>query len=218
MSVSAASTTSIAFIDDHPTVLMGLASMFSEQPGFEVVASGANADEAIMVARANRPEVLFIDLSMPGDVFAAIKEITSQLDSKIVVLTAFSSLETALRAIEAGASGFVPKGSSFDEMLSAVESVLRGDLYLTSQYLGQVVNALSGKRDQDELEKSVRLSVREKQILRGLLHANTNKQIAMTLGLSEQTVKNYMTKLMAKLKVKNRLEMVIAAKNYSNLN
>lgn len=218
MWVSDAKATSIAFVDDHPTILLGFTSMFSDDPGFEVVASGGTADEAVEIARVHEPEILFMDMSMPGDVLAAISEIAGQSQSKVIVVTAFSSVDSALRAIDAGAMGFVPKGSSFDDLFDAIETVKRGDLFITSQYLGQVMNVLRSKRQSEDFQQSVKLSIREKQILRCLLDGNTNKQIASALDLHEQTVKNYMSAIMAKLKARNRLEAVIEARKHSDFN
>lgn len=211
--------TTIAFVDDHPILLRGIADLFAQHPDFEVVGLGGAAVDALALMKDKGPEVLFLDLSMPGDVFAAITEIAHTYPStRIVVFTAFSSVDSALRALDAGAMGFVLKGSTYDELFEAVSAVLRGEMFVTRQYATQVLSGLQQRKRAEELREAVRLSVREKQIVAQLLHARTNREIATTLSLSEKTVKHYMTGLMAKLKARNRLEVVIAAQKTEELN
>lgn len=153
-----------------------------------------------------------MDLSMPGNVFGAITEISrGQFGIKIIVFTAFSSVDSALRALDAGAMGFVLKGSTLAEMYEAIEAVRRGELFITKQYASQVLSGLRNRARQDEIDKAIKLSVREKQILEHLMHARTNREIADSLLLSEKTVKHYMTNLMSKLHARNRVELVIEA-------
>lgn len=206
--------TTIAFVDDHPILLRGIADLFAQHPDFEVVGLGGAAVDALALMKDKGPEVLFLDLSMP-----AITEIAHTYPStRIVVFTAFSSVDSALRALDAGAMGFVLKGSTYDELFEAVSAVLRGEMFVTRQYATQVLSGLQQRKRAEELREAVRLSVREKQIVAQLLHARTNREIATTLSLSEKTVKHYMTGLMAKLKARNRLEVVIAAQKTEELN
>lgn len=200
---------SLAFVDDHPAVLAGMTSIFSEERDFIVLGVGGTAEEATALAAEHRPDVIFIDLSMPGDVVEAIREITTSLpQTKVVVLTAYSSLQSAIKVLDAGAMGFVLKGSSFDDLFEAVKVVLRGELYVTRKYFSEVMALLRAKSvppvDQ------IRLNVREQQIIEHLLEARTNREIAIALSVTEQTVKNYMSALMAKLNARNRVEIVLA--------
>ncbi|WP_421953243.1 response regulator transcription factor [Pelagibacterium sp.] len=214
-----ASRTTVAFVDDHPVVLLGMAELFEEHPDFAVVGLGGEAADALDLMENKSPEILFLDLSMPGDVFAAITEITHKFPStRILVFTAFSSVDSALRALDAGAMGFVLKGSSYDELFEAVSVVQRGEMFVTRQYATQVLNGLQKRKRAEEVRNAVRLSAREKQIVAQLLHARTNREIAATLDLSEKTVKHYMTGLMAKLRARNRLEVVIAAQKTEDFN
>jgi DNA-binding NarL/FixJ family response regulator len=208
----------VAFVDDHPAMLAGLSAMFSETPRFRVLATGGSADDARLIAEQHRPELLFVDLSMPGDVFAVIGSIAKRRPkTRVIVLTAFSGVDSALRALDAGATGFVLKGSSFDDLFDAAETVLRGEMYVTKQYFSQVMSGLRNRNQREGLLKSVKLTVREKQIVRHLLEARTNREIASSLDISEQTVKNYMSGLMSKFHARNRVEVVIAAQKNSSL-
>lgn len=202
----------VAFVDDHPVLLAGMAALFENRPNFQVIATGFSADCSIRIAAEDQPDLLLMDLSMPGRVYEAIATI-SRLHPKIKVLvfTAFSSADAALQALDAGATGFVLKGSTFDELFEAIHAVLRGELYITREYASQVLNGLRNRSNQTDPARAVKLSVRELQILEQLLHARTNREIALTLSISEKTVKHYMTGLMNKLNARNRVQVVLAA-------
>ena len=122
-----------------------------------------------------------MDLSMPGNVFSAIAEISqAKPDVRVVVFTAFSSVDSALRALDAGALGFVLKGTTLTEFFEAIEAVRNGQLFITKQYASQVLSGLRNRTKQDEIDKAAKLSIREKQILEHLLLARTNREIADT--------------------------------------
>jgi two-component system, NarL family, nitrate/nitrite response regulator NarL len=210
--------TSVAFVDDHPVLLEGIVHLFKARTKFDVIGSGCSAMDAVKIAATQAPHVLFMDLSMPGNVFEAIAEIAQKYTSvKVIVFTAFSSVDSALRALDAGAMGFVLKGSTFAELHEAINVVARGELYITQQYASQVMSGLRNRARRDELVKSVKLSVREQQIIQQLMHARTNREIAEVLLISEKTVKHYMTTLMSKMKARNRVELVIEAQRTSVL-
>ncbi|MFN4209696.1 MAG: response regulator transcription factor, partial [Devosia sp.] len=107
----------------------------------------------------------------------------------------------------------VLKGNSFDDLFEAVQSVLRDEVYVTRKYFAEVMALL---RNKSETPESPRLNVREIQIIKHLANARTNREIAQALSVNEQTVKNYMSGLMTKLKARNRVEVVIAAEKYIN--
>jgi DNA-binding NarL/FixJ family response regulator len=203
----------LALVDDHPTLLRGLAAIFGSDPRYEVVATGGSADEAVVIAREARPQILILDLSMPGDVFAAIDTITlSSPTLKVVIFTAFANVDFALRALDAGAHAFVLKGRPSEDLNEAIEFVLRGDLYISPEFSPKLVTGFRNRSRRETLA-TVKLSAREKQLVECLLEAKSNKEIAHTLQLTEKTVKHYMTNLMNKLKVRSRVEVVIAARS-----
>lgn len=203
----------IAFFDDHPMLLRGITSLFHDDARFQVVGSGETADAAFDLARTEQPDVMVMDLSMPGDIFATIGKIVAMAkNTRIIIFTAFSSIDSALKALDAGATGFVLKGSPCAELLEAIDTVLTGQMYVTRQYAAQVMNGLRERSKRENLQEAVRLNVRERQIVGQLLQARTNREIAHELKISEKTVKHYMTGLMLKLKARNRVEVVIAAR------
>jgi two-component system, NarL family, nitrate/nitrite response regulator NarL len=122
-----------------------------------------------------------------------------------------TGVESAIRALDAGASGYVLKGSSTTELLTAIASVQSGETYITQNFANRVI---AGLRDASLRRKAVEiviLSIREQQIVRLLMSGKTNKEIAIAIKISEKTVKHYITTLMQKLHVRNRVEVVIAA-------
>lgn len=201
----------IAFVDDHPVLLSGVAAIFEDDGEFEVVATGKSADDAVSISATHRPDVFVIDLNMPGDAFAAMAEISRALPkTKIVAFTAAVEIDTAVKTLRSGASGYVLKGSSADELRDGIHAVMQGETFVTHGLAGKVLTALATQIDRANATK---LSVRETQIVRHLYKGQTNREIALHLKISEKTVKHYMTVLMHKLNARNRLEVVMAAQD-----
>lgn len=195
-----------------------MAAIFALEPGLEIVAVGDSADDVLDIAEKHRPDILITDLSMPGNVFGAISKISRLYpETHAIVFTAFSSTESVLKALEAGATGFVLKGGRVEEIMEAVSAVMRGEMFITKQYAGQVLGGLRDREARARLDSAIKLSVREKQIIALLMQAQTNREIAESLRISEKTVKYYMSILMNKLNARNRLEVVIAAQKSESL-
>jgi two-component system nitrate/nitrite response regulator NarL len=202
---------SVAFIDDHPLFLAGVSSLFASQDRFRVVGLGSNATDALEIARGHNPAIMVMDLNMPGDAFAAITQISRAFSTKIIAFTASTGIDCAVRALDAGASGYVLKGSTADELLSAVELVVRGETFINQGLATKVIQALRTATNRPVQTGTLKLSAREQQIVQHLLRGLTNRAIADRLAISEKTVKHYMTVLMQKMHARNRLEVVIAA-------
>ena len=203
----------VAIADDHPVLLAGMTSLFSLSDRHVVVGEAVCADTSMELVKAVRPDIIVMDLSMPGDVFRTIGQIvTTMPGTRVVVFTAYCSIESALKALDAGATGFVLKGSPSSELLEAIDMVLAGQMFVTRQYASQVMNGLRDRARRQALDEAIKLNVREKQIIGHLMQARTNREIAAELHISEKTVKHYMTGLMLKLKARNRVEVVIAAR------
>lgn len=199
-------------------ILQGIASLFRSDEKFELVGTATTADGAFEIATTNQLDVLVMDLSMPGDTLMTIGRIAAAVpETKIIIFTAFSSIDSALKALDAGATGFVLKGAPCAELFEAIEMVMTGQMYITRQYASQVMTGLRERTRRQALQESVRLNVRERQIVGHLLQARTNREIALELRISEKTVKHYMTGLMSKLKARNRVEVVIAARQNDGL-
>ncbi len=210
------STVSIGLVDDHPLMIEGIVALLSRAQGLNVLTTGSTAKDIIDISSRFHPDVIIVDLSMAGDVFEAIAaSVRIAPDTKVVAFTAATGVDSAIRALDAGASGYVLKGSSAQELIQAVESVRLGETYITQKFASQVIAALRNTSLRRKAAEAVRFSIREYQIVRLLLRGKTNKEIAISLKISEKTVKNYMTILMQKLHARNRLEVVIAAQKMS---
>ncbi|MEP3329236.1 response regulator transcription factor [Sedimentitalea sp.] len=196
----------VAVVDDHPMLLEGLKAIFQDNEAYRVLSTGNCADDAIRIATSTEPDVLILDLNLPGDAFEAIARIVSSASvTRIVAFTASANIQHAVLALNKGASGYVLKGSTDKELFGALDTVLAGDSYITPGFAGKVISALSTGQEK------TRLSAREDQVVKLLLGGRTNREIGQELRLSEKTVKQYMSQLMQKLEVRNRVEVVLAA-------
>jgi DNA-binding NarL/FixJ family response regulator len=203
---------SLGLVDDHPLMIEGIVSLLSHGHDLEILSTGSSARDIIDISSRFHPDVIIVDLNMAGDVYAAIAaSIKVSPNTKIVAFTAATGVDSAIRALDAGANGYVLKGSYAQELIQAVEAVRHGETYITQNFASQVIAALRDASLRRVAAEAVRFSIREDQIVRLLLRGSTNKEIAISLKINEKTVRNYMTVLMQKLKARNRLEVVIAA-------
>lgn len=210
------STISIALVDDHPLMVEAIVTLLARIPSLKVLATGTTAKDLVEISSRHRPDILIADLTMNGDVFEAIAAAGKIApDTKIIAFTAATGVDYAIRALDAGAVGYVLKGSNADELVHAIQSVQQGQTFITETFACQVVTALRNTSLRRRAAEVVKLSIREEQIVRLLLRGKTNKEIAAPLKISEKTVKHYMTILMQKLHARNRLEVVIAAQKLS---
>jgi DNA-binding NarL/FixJ family response regulator len=206
------SIVTVALVDDHPLMVEAVAALFSRAPGLLLLATGSTANDIIEICSRHKPDVLVSDLSMSGNVYAALAAVAKNNPAtKIVAFTAATGVDTAIRALDAGANGYVLKGSNPSELLQAIDCVRRGETYITQNFASQVIAALRDTSLRRIAAEAVNLTIRETQIVRLLFRGQTNKEIAIALKISEKTVKHYMTILMQKLHARNRLEVVIAA-------
>lgn len=200
----------IALVDDHPTLLRGIEALLSEDSRFQVVGTGGRADDALRLAEDVSPDVVILDLSMPGDVYATIEQIARKPLAKVLVFTAYDDVNLAMRALDAGAQGFVLKGRPTTDLGDAIESILGGELFVSPDFSKKLMAGYRHRSRREKGLKQAKLSARERQLVDCLLQAKSNKEIARTLTLSEKTVKHYMTNLMNKLGVRSRVEVVLA--------
>jgi two-component system, NarL family, nitrate/nitrite response regulator NarL len=208
--------TTIAVIDDHPLMIEAIHSLLNRTPGFKVIGTGTTAYDVVELCRNDQPQVAVVDLSIPGDVYSAIENaIKISPSTKIVAFTASTGVDSAIRALDAGASGYVLKGSNTAELIQAISSVQVGETYITQNFASRVIAGLRDASLRRKAAEAVILSIREQQIIRLLMRGKTNKEIAIAIKISEKTVKHYMTALMQKLQVRNRLEVVIAAQKFN---
>ena len=211
-------TISVAFVDDHPIFLSGISQLFSASKDFSVVAVGKCASDIIEIANSSHPDIIVIDLSMPGSVLEAVARVAkNEGNTKLIVFTASTNIDTAISAFEAGAVGYLVKGSTLEELADAMHQVHNGETYLSPRLATKVMAGLQRNTGKDKAAR-IAFSKREEDVLRLLLKGATNKNIAENLFLSEKTVKHYMTLLIQKLQVRNRVEVVLAAQELAKTN
>jgi DNA-binding NarL/FixJ family response regulator len=195
--------TRILIVDDHPVVCAGLASMLSAQSGLEVIGSAASGEKALAIVQSDRPDLMLLDLRMPGmdgiDVLHALQRMESP--PRVLVLTSFEKDEQIYRAIRAGAHGYLLKDTSEDEMVAAIWAVMAGNRYIPIQIAARLA---------DRMMRSD-LTARELQILELLAKGCSNKEISKLLKISENTARNHVKNIMVKLHVSDRAEAVAAA-------
>jgi len=206
------SSTSLALIDNHPIAIEGLAQLFAAQGEYQVIAKGSTSQDAFTIAEQLKPDLMILDLASSGDTIATISEIAAKYPSiKLIAFAAAGGIDHAVGALEAGARGYVPKSCALGEIFSAATAVAAGDVYISQNFASGVITALKNASVRKIAIQALKLSNREDQIVQLLLVGKTNKEIASRLGITEKTVKHYMTVLMQKLSARNRVEVVIAA-------
>jgi len=195
-------------VDDHEVVRQGLVALLDRRSGFEVVAQAGTVAEAIAAAVRFEPDVVVMDVRLPdGSGIEACREIRSARPAtRVVMLTSYPDEEAVLSAIIAGASGYLLKQVRGRDLVSALESVGRGDSLLdpavTERVLQRVRTAASGGGN-DELSE---LTPQERRILMLVAEGKTNKEIASDVFLSDKTVKNYVSSILSKLNLQRRTQ------------
>jgi DNA-binding NarL/FixJ family response regulator len=193
----------ILIVDDHPVVCSGLTSMLSAQTGIEVVGSAASGEEALAIVQRDKPDIMLLDLRMPGMDGIGVLNALGRMGhtTRVVVLTSFEKEEDIYRAIRAGAQGYLLKDTTEFEMVAAISVVNSGKRYIPRHIAAHLA---------DRLMRSD-LTARELQTLELLAQGSTNKQIAGALGISDNTVRHHVNNIMEKLQVTDRTEAVATA-------
>lgn len=203
----------IGIVDDHPLLREGVANTLKKRADLQVVEQGANAQDARDIAQRVRPDVMLMDVNMPGDVFAAVRFIANELmDVKVLMLTVSESEDDAFSALEAGARGYVLKGVSGPDLVQAIRSVAKGETYITPEFANKLLSNL--KKHEGEIH-SCDLTHREEEVIREVSKGLTNREVAEKLLISEKTVKHHMGCVMQKLNARNRVEAVSALRRYT---
>lgn len=205
--------TRILLVDDHAIVRLGLMTLLNDQPDMEVVAEASTAGEAVQAVEKYRPDVVLMDIRLPGEGgIEATRQVTARFpDSKVVMLTSFADDDLVVRAISAGAVGYVLKQVGNEELLRAIRAAARGEALLdpsTTARLLSRVRELDRKSDEDAFRD---LSDREMDVLAQVARGKTNAEIGRILNLSEKTVGNYIGTIFEKLHLNNRIELAIYA-------
>ena len=195
----------VLIADDHTIVAEGLVTLLTDHD-FDVVGTVADGRMLLEAAMRHRPDVIVTDLSMPElsglEVLARLK--AERIDSKVVVLTMHNNAELAVRAIRAGASGFLLKEAAGEELVTAIRQALQGRIYLTAAVTKDVIDGMAALRDRPGPD----LTSRQRDVLRLLLKGQRMKEIAANLQLSPRTVETHKYELMEVLGVHSTAELV----------
>ena len=206
------SVLSVALIDDQPVFVEGFCALCQRAGDIRLVATAAAVSAAPALLAQHSPQLLFIDTACPENSLEAVALLAKTAPHvKLVALTAARSISLAVRTLDAGAFGYVLKQSSSEDLTLAIRALGRGEKFITHGFASKIVAALQDEAVRKSAARAINLSIRKNQVVRLLLGGKTNKEIACILSISEKTVKHYMTVLMQKLNVRNRLEVVIAA-------
>lgn len=198
----------ILLVDDHEVVRLGLKALLNHHPNFEVVGEAASAREALELVDTLQPNVVVMDIRLPGTSgIEACEEITQRFpETKVLMLTSYAEDEMLFSAIRAGASGYVLKQIGGDELVRALEAVGRGEALLDPAVTQRVFQEVRKAVKEEEASAFSHLSQQEKHVLLLVSEGKTNREIARSLFLGEGTVRNYVSSILSKLGVNNRAE------------
>ena len=200
----------ILVVDDHAVVREGLRAFLGLQDGFEIVGEAGDGDEALEQAERLDPDVILMDLVMPGrDGVSAMQMLNQRASrSRVIVLTSFLEDDRLLPALEAGAAGYLLKNSQPAELARAVRAAHAGEAIIDPTVAARLVHALSKRPAATAFDD---LTTRERGVLALIAQGRSNKRIALELGISEKTVKTHVGHVLAKLDVTDRTQAAVLA-------
>ena len=200
----------ILLVDDHALFRMGIASLLSAEPGFEVVGEAADGQEAIARARQLMPDVILMDLSMPGvDGLEATRRLKEEMPYvRIVILTVSEDARNLFEAIKNGAQGYLLKKIEPQAFFEELRGVAQGEAVISPEMAAKLLTEFAklAGRAPDAPAPQATLSPRENQVLDLIADGKTNKEIAAALAIAESTVKNHMRNILEKLHLENRVQ------------
>lgn len=193
----------ILIVDDHPVVRTGLTSMLGTQESFDVVGAASNGEEALALIKQQTPDLMLLDLRMPGmngiDLLRAMQAFPSS--PRVIVLTSFETDEDVYRAVQAGAHGYLLKSTMQQEMVAAIRAVHQGKRHIPPRIASRLAERMSRPA----------LTARELEILEMLAKGLTNKQIGAVFQISGNTARNHVNSILEKLEAADRTEAVSTA-------
>jgi two-component system, NarL family, nitrate/nitrite response regulator NarL len=203
----------LAIVDDHSIFREGLLSVLKTEPDIEIVGEGDSAEDAIRLARELLPDIIFLDISMPGGGLNAAQTIVENYPVvKIIILTGSEGESHVMTALKTGARAYVLKGVAASELVNILHMVQSGEIYVTPTLAANLLTEMtSGYRNEPAESSFEKLTEREHEILALIAAGTSNKEIGLQLHLTEKTVKHYVTNILQKLQVHNRVQAAILA-------
>lgn len=194
----------VLVVDDHAVVREGIRSVLERQPGFEVVGEAADGAAALKLAKSVNPDVVVLDVSMPGGsgLRTAAELRTEAPEARVLILSMYDNAEYVMEAVRAGASGYLLKDSAATELRNAVTKVHEGESYYSGAVAEKLTAAKRGELDRESRAGQLGLlSGREREVLAGIARGLTNKETGNELGISHRTVETHRESLMRKLRI-----------------
>jgi len=208
-------STSVLLADDQSMVRAGFRMILESEPDIQVVGEAANGEQAAAATRRLRPDVVLMDIQMPGgDGLEATRRITQnpELVSRVVILTTFERDDYVFEALHAGASGFLLKNAPPEQLVDAVRVVAAGDALLAPSVTRRIIEQFARRPvEADVLARVESLTQREREVLVMLARGKSNSELAAALFVSEGTVKTHVSSLLAKLALRDRVQAVVLA-------
>lgn len=201
-------TIRIAIVDDHPIYIAGLKHAFQAASGISVVAQGHSLDDAVLITQEHAPDILLLDVAMPGNGIEAAKQICSRHPrTRVIMLSGLDDDSVVMQALGAGALGYVVKGASRSELCDAIKAVDGGESYISARLATRyALEFLRQRQNGEDDDPQGEMSPREMEVFRLAREGLSNKEIARKLQLSLSTVKNNMSRVLRKLNSRNRIE------------
>lgn len=198
----------VVVADDHPLFRAGVVSSLREVAGLDVIGEAGDAAGALALAREHLPDVVVLDVAMPGGGLNAARDITAACPAtRVVMLTVSEDEDDILAAMKAGASGYILKGSDAAEVAAVIRQVAAGEVYVAPALAWGLLREMSRPRSTPLDE----LTPREREVLELVGEGMSNQEIADRLGLAEKTIKHHMTNILGKLQVRSRVEAALLA-------
>jgi DNA-binding NarL/FixJ family response regulator len=212
----AGSKARVVIVDDHALLRDALATILSGEADFEVVGQGGSAADALRLTRELSPEMILLDIDMPGSGINAAREIAAGYpETKIVILTSSEDDDHLIAALKNGARAYILKGVAARELLRILRAVCAGESYVPPALAASLLVEMREPAHKAVDNPIDELTERERQILEGLAEGASNKEIGQKLFLAEKTVKHYITNILQKLQVRNRVEAALLAQKNS---
>jgi DNA-binding NarL/FixJ family response regulator len=208
----------VAVIDDHPMLREGVVRTLADEDDMEVVGEGGSAEQALEIAQKLLPDIILIDMNMPGSGLNAVERISDVCPAvKMIVLTVEENHDLVTSAFERGARAYILKGIGASELVDIVRAVNDGGSYVSPSLAAKLLSNFGGssRRSTSEQDPIQTLTAREEQILDLLGKGLRNKEIGRQLDLKEKTVKHYVTNILQKLQLRNRVEAAVLLQKQS---
>ena len=205
----------LVIIDDHPIFREGVVSILGSEPDLDVVGQGLTAEDALRLTRDLLPDVILLDVNMPGGGLNAAETIATSFPVvKIIMLTGSADEDDVLAALKAGAHAYVLKGVAARELNTILHTVYAGEGYVTPSLAASLLSEMKSpvkEKQPTKVDSFDELTDRERQILELIADGTSNKEIGQKLFLTEKTIKHYVTNILQKLHVSNRVQAALLA-------